>query len=179
MPDIVDPAPRPPRVDRPNPRPYAEALEAWRSRVPRLPVWKRPTTEASSRSSCAGPRRAALVVRRRDRAPKQAPPAVTALTADHEEDLHPRRLPRHAAHARAGRFHSSGMTSNSCFEPALALRRSRNWRGAQRDLRLRRLPLCPVQSPHAGRRSPGGEHDVVAPAAGQGLADDLLGFPCP
>lgn len=33
----------------PNLRPYAEVLEAWRTSCPRLPVWKTPPTEASSR----------------------------------------------------------------------------------------------------------------------------------
>ena len=32
----------------PNPRPYAEVLEAWRTSCPRLPVWKKPTSGATS-----------------------------------------------------------------------------------------------------------------------------------
>jgi D-3-phosphoglycerate dehydrogenase len=48
----------------PEPRPYAEVMEAWRTSCPRLPVWE----DAVERG---------LVVRRRD---PDAGPAVVALT---------------------------------------------------------------------------------------------------
>ena len=63
----------------PNPRPYAEVLEAWRTSCPHLPVWE----DANERT-----RRARLGVRRRGGAPAEAPPTVAALTAGHDEALH-------------------------------------------------------------------------------------------
>jgi hypothetical protein len=51
-------------------------------------------------SPCAGTRRGRLGLRRRGGAPAKAPPIVAALTAGHDDEIHPRRLPGHAAHAR-------------------------------------------------------------------------------
>jgi len=69
-------------------------------RVRACPCGKTPTTEGSSRVIMRRTRRARLGVRRRDGEPAEAPPTVAALTAGHDEDIHPRRLPRHATYAR-------------------------------------------------------------------------------
>ena len=73
----------------PNPRPYAEVLEAWRTSCPHLPVWEDANERGFIvRRHAPGRGRARLGVRRWGGAPAQAPPTVAALTAGHDEALH-------------------------------------------------------------------------------------------
>ena len=66
----------------PNPRPYAEALEAWRTSCPRLPVWEEATDRGFiARHRAPGARRARLGVRRRGEPSAPAPQPATPLTA--------------------------------------------------------------------------------------------------
>jgi hypothetical protein len=64
----------------PDPRPYAEVLEAWRTSFPPSRVGGRQRSRLRRASSCAGTRSARLGVRGRRRAPTQAPRIVAALT---------------------------------------------------------------------------------------------------
>ena len=66
----------------PNPRPYAEVLEAWRTSCPRLPVWEDANDRGFIARHHAPPTRSPrLGLRRRGGAPAKARPTVAALTA--------------------------------------------------------------------------------------------------
>jgi hypothetical protein len=70
----------------PNPRPYCDVIEAWRTSCPRLPVWEDANDRGFiSRSSPAGTRHARLRDRHRSRTPAQTPRTVATLTAPGRE----------------------------------------------------------------------------------------------
>jgi hypothetical protein len=92
---------RPPRVDWPQPAPLRRGARSVADVVSALTgVGRRQRPRLHRASPCAGTRRGRLGVRRRGGAPAKAPPTVAALTAGHDDDLNPRRLPGHTAHAR-------------------------------------------------------------------------------
>jgi D-3-phosphoglycerate dehydrogenase / 2-oxoglutarate reductase len=60
----------------PDPEPYAETLDAWRTSCPRRPVWEDASDRGLITRHRADAARAGLDIRRRHRTPPHASPAL-------------------------------------------------------------------------------------------------------